>query len=778
MGKEYQKFPISNFRTGFNESVEPWLLPRDAYQQMINTRLYRGVLEKTEGYSLYANMSYRTQSAMDQVPNGIITQFTLTLPSIPTTTNFKGYGSIIVGTSAETFVYGSDASATLINLTGSVGGVNKGTVNLSTLVVTLNFTTAPPVGASVFFEWDSAPAAKHAIMCIGQYYTDTGGQDILIFDTRRVGKIISIFGVIAQNAATLTNQGIGELPHEYIQSSIFVGTGAVGPFTGTLSGHPLQPGSVQINQYNSAGVPIANSVITDNGFGRLSGTNVDSTVSYINYTTGAYTITFTIAPSAGNIFNSAACVFGDLFTGDFTNFFTLTNFKYKAFFTNNVDHVMYYDGMCVRYLNTSLAPNQLIVANSGVPTSFDISRCLHVVAYRERLLLLSPTVVNVEQVFTIYWSKLKDPLDFTENNFLPATTSEPIRAFGLINTDLVIRFASSERIFRYTGDTFDPFRFDSTNNIWDCDGPYSSINYDTWYSTVGKPGIVGSDGVNVKRVDEIIPDFTDPTILSQQVPVPYINQNSIGQCYGERFDDLKEGWLCYNSAPQDQSSVTPSDNVLTFNYLDSTYSVFSFPFSCLGFGRIINVPTWGTTYTKWEDMSIPWGSFEIQKNSLVDLAGDQFDKVYILNTGNTQTVAGDSSTTPTPVLISVITKNFNPFIEDGQLATFGYIDLLVSAYDTSTLRVQFYVNDQLYVDSNNQPAGYYKEVPLQFKTTDGMSPSTNQTKVWKRIYVNSVGKSHTIRFYQNILDFDVTDEQPIFIHAMVLYMKPAGLIFN
>jgi hypothetical protein len=236
---------------------------------------------------------------------------------------------------------------------------------------------------------------------------------------------------------------------------------------------------------------------------------------------------------------------------------------------------------------------------------------------------------------------------------------------------------------------------------------------------------------------------------------------------------LKEGWLCYNSSPIAQTSTTPSDNILAFNYLDSTYAVYKFPFSCLGFGRIINVPTWATTFTKWEDMADTWDSYQLASNALIDLAGDQFDKVYKLNSGNSM---GDGVT---PVLMSVITKNFNPFIEQGQLCRFGYLDLFVSANQLSKLRVQFYLNDELYVDSNDQPAGFYQENTLTFNPNDEMSPTNDQVKVWKRIYVGSVGKEHTIRFYQNADDFDEnTLDQSIYIHAMVLYMKPAGRIFN
>lgn len=176
-------------------------------------------------------------------------------------------------------------------------------------------------------------------------------------------------------------------------------------------------------------------------------------------------------------------------------------------------------------------------------------------------------------------------------------------------------------------------------------------------------------------------------------------------------------------------------------------------------------------------MDVTWGSYLIQKNALIDLAGDQFSCVYMLNTGTRQTVAGEDPENTIPVLFDVTTKNFNPFIEEGQLARFGYLDLFVSAYATTVLRVQFFLNDQLYID-NGVPQGFYQESIIRFEPTDAMSPTRQQTKVWKRIYVGAVGKEHTVRLYQNIDDFAETDEQPVYVHALVPNMKPAGRIFN
>ena len=762
----YQGFAISNARTGFNESLEPWLLPRDGWQSLINCHLYRGVVEKILGYTLYADVMQR-QIVSIGTPDGATRTFTFTLlpgNPIPASSNLTIYASLVVGTSSQLInTYSSYNSVT--NTATFIGTGGSATIDLTTGVVVATFNTAPPTGtySVIYIDYDSLPSPTTCIMGIKPYYTAAGSQDILVFDQLRVGKVVNNLGPF--NMADGALQAVSQLPADYYTAKAIVGTTATGPYTGTLAGAPIEPGTVLFTEY-IAGAPTSRT-ITDDGFGGLTGTGVVHATSFINYLTGAFVVNFT----AGLPVINTVGVYGDLFSGGISNFFSLVNYQYKAFFTNGVDPVFYWDGTTVKYLNTDLTVHA-ITASGGIP-AYDITRVLHVTINQQRLLLINVTVLGSMQVSTIFWSTVLNPLNFTNNERLAADTSQPIRAQNFINTDLIIRFANSEAVFRYTGDPTSPFRFDKTNSLWACDAPYSPINYDKWFSSVGRPAIVASDGVNVQRADEQIPDFTDPSRIVNQTPVPFMNQTSVGQCYGERFDDLKEGWLCYNSQPGAEGAPTISDNVLAFNYLDSTYAVYSFPFTCLGLGRIINVPTWGTITDRWDAMAQTWDSYELTSNALIDLAGDAFDKVYRLNDGTT---LGDQTT---PVLMSAITKNFNPFIEDGQLARFGYIDIFVSANILSILRVQFYINDQLYIDANQQPAGYYQETILNFTPTDAMSPTTNQVKVWKRIYVGSVAKEHTIRFYQNAADFTIdTLGQPIYIHAIVPYFKPAGRIFN
>src|ERR1700753_3645660 len=143
MPKEYQGFPISNFRVGFDESVEPWLLPRDAFQVMKNAHLYRGVVEKIPGYSKLAVMSYRRSLQLNGTINGSNKTFTRTLSPLPTTNNITVRSTIDSGaTLTENFTDNGNGV-----LTGSNGG--SGTVNYTTGAVSVTFGAAAPADLTV-----------------------------------------------------------------------------------------------------------------------------------------------------------------------------------------------------------------------------------------------------------------------------------------------------------------------------------------------------------------------------------------------------------------------------------------------------------------------------------------------------------------------------------------------------------------------------------------------------------------------------------------------------
>lgn len=771
----YQPFAISNFRTGFDQAVEPWLLPRDGWQVMKNAHLYRGVVETIAGYDVFAFMSYRTEIQLTGTINGVNKVFTGNLAAQPSTNNFYIQATInAAATQVETFT--DDGTGTL---TGSNGGT--GTIDYnSPWAVSVTFGSAAPVmlpaaGPNVYnaviLQYDSLASqmTPSAIMGIKPYYGSNGDQQIMIFDQHRMGILVELQADMAELQEK--NYGVTEIPHEVQELNVNPTFGvSTGPFTGTLAHVPIIPGQVIMLLFDSSS-PTANllGTIVDNGAGKLTGALLDATANnYINYATGAYVLNFLANRAATQRLTISYSNFGSLFSGSISDFFSVTNYNGNAFFTNNKDNIMYFNGTEIKFLNTNLT----VKLNTVAP--YDITQCLHVQMHRERLLLLAPIVLGLPALNAIFWSRAGVATDFTNDERLLAPTSEYIKAYSIINYDLVVRFINSEYVFRYTSDAFSPFRWDKTNSLWRCDAPYSAINYDSYFSSVGLPGIVASDGVNVIRIDENIPDFTLGGRIPDQMPVITIDPTSIQQCYGERFDDFKEGWLCYRGSGEDDSnSVQGSDAVLAFNYQDETYSIYTFPFSCLGFGRIINQLVWSTTHDYWvagpndePGANWTWNSYTQDNNALIDLAGGFSGEIYQL--GESFTLGDADYEVLNPVKFEAISKNFNPFIEQGELVRLGYVDFLVSNNAHTKVRIQFYINDLMTPQFNT----YSKEETLTF-TGDG------QSKVWKRCYFGGVGKSVTIRIYQADNDFTVsTLDQPIRIHAMTLWMKPAGRIYG
>ncbi len=779
---EYQPFLISNFRTGFNEAVEPWLIPKDAFQVLNNAHLYRGVVEKIGGYSLYSRMSYRsvTNVNLTGIIDGVNRTFTVQLGTIPSTDKEVISATVDPVTGIVERLTNNGNGEYVSSISGVVVGTINYVANFPVAAkpagfITVTFATAPSLMTpaaiqynAVILEYDSFVGSAQPIMGIKPYIGQNGVQEILIFDTRRTGKIVDLGSAIS--TLQEMNYGIQEIPHEtqIALSNAQTGfNGTIGPFIRTLPGAPYERNQVVFKVFDNLGV--LQGTIIDNGAGVLTGALLDpAATNYINYYTGAWRMTFLVAVPANYTMNFYGSVFGNYWTGTFSNFFSVDNYQAKAFMTNAVDDPRYYDGTSIKYLDTRID----ITTNQVAP--FYISKVLHFVVYNNRLVMLSMYVDNVPQLSMARWSKIFEPLNWTEAEFLSAPTSDPICTYFLISTSLVVRFSASERNFTYTADAFSPFRWDPTNLMWRCDSNYGAINYDKWGSSVGLAAIVGSDGVNVTRVDEIIPDITNNARLDEQQPFPAIDQESIGQCYGQRFDSYKEGWLCYKQYSTadgqeegtDNAKALPSDTVLAFNYMDSTYAVYEFPFSVLGTGKSVNSNVWENTFSKWSQSNFTWSSYSQTKNSLAELGGDQFGKVYEIGEGNSITSPVDGSVIP--CLMNVVTKDFNPYLEIGEQARFGYIDLLMSSNNDTAVRIQFYLNNQITPDYDT----YYQETKIQLI---GIADS----KVWKRIYVNSIGKVHTIRIYQNTLDFvDDISNQPVRIHAMCPYFKQSGRVFT
>jgi hypothetical protein len=55
MPNQLQPFLISEFKTGINTYMQPWIRPADAFEPLVNAYIYRGTVNKRAGYSQFGN---------------------------------------------------------------------------------------------------------------------------------------------------------------------------------------------------------------------------------------------------------------------------------------------------------------------------------------------------------------------------------------------------------------------------------------------------------------------------------------------------------------------------------------------------------------------------------------------------------------------------------------------------------------------------------------------------------------------------------------------------
>jgi len=70
----HEPFPIADFTDGLRLEKEPWLSPRNAFRKMENARVFRGQIQKRDGYKRFAELSSETTdqfefAALDFAPN-------------------------------------------------------------------------------------------------------------------------------------------------------------------------------------------------------------------------------------------------------------------------------------------------------------------------------------------------------------------------------------------------------------------------------------------------------------------------------------------------------------------------------------------------------------------------------------------------------------------------------------------------------------------------------------------------------------------------------------
>jgi hypothetical protein len=602
-------------KSGFQTNFQPWLLPDNAFESMINAYTWRGRVRKRIGSTLMTNGVNGSRLRIPGIP---IVAGVITLP-LNVAVGMQIEQQVANGATLTVWDLAQPLLTTNPAVTAAVGpGANEITIAGSVGTVFL-YPALPVTGIGQYENPATNDETTVAFDTNFAYFysgTDwqrlTGGADAWTGTNSQLFWIVNYRGVTAnENYLWVTNfnaaDGIryrtaiagGEWRKPtlfYSKGSIIGQTDGAGNFVGAL-GSPPVVGSVVI--------------VASTAFVVLTGLLPAGfqPMGVVPLTTSAAVGTATCDFAAGNI-NIAASV------------------------TPAPNTNVYYS-------------NQLLITTARI-----------VVQFKNRLILLN-TVENVGGVNTVFknrcrFSAVGNPLfgtvgtvytsvSFMQDlpgfgNAIDAATQEAIVSAEFLKDRLIVYFERSTWELVYTGNQIYPFTWQKINTELGAESTFSAIPFDKTVLGFGNVGIHSCTGANVVRIDEKIPDF----IFNLH------NQDAgLDRVVGIRNYQPEVAIWTYPGDDRDANFPYPN-NLLVFNYVNNSWATFKDSYTFLGYYQTsATAPspaaTWGSSNTLWGETTDLWGGAVGTTNSIKTLkviAGNQQGWVHILNSNATNNAQG------------------------------------------------------------------------------------------------------------------------------------------
>jgi hypothetical protein len=633
----YKAYPIINMRLGKKTDLEPWLLPKDAFDTLNNCHLKHGVLEKRRGYTLLAQMvkvdtSTKNPTLQTNPVTGIFnhvdgaTEYLMAADKLrineyvnSRTRNIAissiadaGGGDVTVTTSTAHELSVDD----IITQSGCADSNYNSTFKVKTAPTTTTYTITATWGSTDTGTVDQEPFLDMTRLCIrfentAQAWTSPGAGDIV---------------------EGATSGAYGEIEEVIIDYGTFGGTNAHGTIVlknGTVTG-TFDESAEQIFE---RGTP-ANIV------GNCLATPAD------------------LAFSGGND-NWLWAKSWNLLGADWT------------FATNDYagDGIRKYNGSNWSQLAIDIGTD---ASRAGAN---DVGRARIILVDHERLIIFNTQESGTDYLQRARYSSIKDFQSWPTNNFKDAPTSDTIVTAGIVNGIIYVWFEKSTWRFRYMADSANPYEWERVSEDEGAVARMSLVTHEQFQTAIGTTRVQACDGVSVKAADVSNPDI----VLGW-------TQDSLSYCQGLLFKDERHIWEGYASfdASANADGNTYPDKVLGINYEDGSMFTYDLPVHCFGVSAVESSLTWNDVTDAWEDIDWAWNAGQAESGFPMALMGSQDGKVYELNKAGSD--AGSA------IEFEAIGGRWNPYIEEGFQADLGWLDFLVDVDASVTFDVLSYVD--------------------------------------------------------------------------------------
>lgn len=298
-----------------------------------------------------------------------------------------------------------------------------------------------------------------------------------------------------------------------------------------------------------------------------------------------------------------------------------------VFTSRGMTDVFMYDGTSVLSY-TTVADNPDYVA----PTSGALTNALHVLVFGARINFFYPTIGGQEFPQNILYSGINDAsgtgdqFNVPTSGILRPSTYEIIRGASILGSFVVVNFNRSNWTIETTSDPFVPFIIRKVPSVIGTD---ASFSFASWYDKVvslGRTGIISTDGREQLRIDNKIPYFTQDEISA----------TDFGLTYGGFERNNSQFMFAYRSG--DAAIADTQNKVLIYNYEEKTWAIYDQRFSCFGQSTLGQNLTWNDIYelnnpswARWDTTEEIWNRIGLGSSVQKTLAGDDNGFIYELN---------------------------------------------------------------------------------------------------------------------------------------------------
>lgn len=269
------------------------------------------------------------------------------------------------------------------------------------------------------------------------------------------------------------------------------------------------------------------------------------------------------------------------------------------------------------------------------PLGGALTSATYVIYFGERLNFMRPVIGGTEFTQGILYSAIRttsgngDKFNIAGAGLLQADTYEDITGVIQLGQVLILNFERSNWTLEKTRDAFNPYFIRKVPSVLGTNAKFSAVSWNNTVRSIGRTGIISTDGRDSLRADNKIPYFTSDDI----------DQIEFNMTYGG-FDRQNNQFLW--SYVSSESESTTQDMVLVNNYEEDSWSVYDQRFSVFGQTNLGLNLTWDDieaasgdeSWSQWDTTEEIWDKIGLGLSEQKTLAGDDLGFIYDLNIDN------------------------------------------------------------------------------------------------------------------------------------------------